>query len=113
MKQHQQDKWESGELGRSEEHAVAADANFAAAVDDSLGLHLISIRLQRDLIQQLKLIAAAHGIGYQPLVRDVLSRFARREIINIAEALKKTTDTLKESESPAAKFFAEKKVAIG
>ena len=48
---------------------------------------MISIRLQKDLIKKLKLIAKYHGIGYQLLIRDLLQRFARNELMQIAMEL--------------------------
>ena len=68
--------WEAGALGTSEKHAKAAPPELEAAIDASLGLQLISIRLPKSLIDAYKLIAAHHGIGYQPLMRDILQRFA-------------------------------------
>lgn len=38
----------------------------------------------------MKLIAEYHGVGYPPLMRDVLNRFARTELHTIAENLAKT-----------------------
>lgn len=68
--------WDSQELG--------ADANFAAPfegqdeqdIDAALELQPISIRLQKSLIEDFKLIAQLNGLGYQPLMRQVLTRFA-------------------------------------
>ncbi|HQZ03903.1 MAG TPA: hypothetical protein PKW99_14755 [Thauera sp.] len=82
--------WESGKLGRDEAHVRVADPTEEAALDDALGLQLISIRLQGALIKDMKLIADYHGIGYQPLMRDVLNRFARAELHTIAENMAKT-----------------------
>ncbi len=74
-----EEAWDNRELG--------ADANFAevvkdvdeAAIDDSLELQPISIRLQKSLIEDFKLIAALNGLGYQPLMRQILTRFADGE----------------------------------
>jgi len=77
------DKWESGELGQDENHVKKVDISLEGELDSALGLQMISIRLQKQLIDDLKFIAQANGIGYQPLMRDVLSRFARSEIKNI------------------------------
>lgn len=82
--------WESGKLGRDEANARVADPAEETALDDALGLQLISIRLQGALIKDMKLIAEYHGIGYQPLMRDVLNRFARAELHTIAENMTKT-----------------------
>lgn len=54
------------------------------AIDESLGLKSISIRLQTSLIEDLKMIAMANGIGYQPLIRTLLTRFAQSELRRMA-----------------------------
>lgn len=74
---------ESRRLGHDERSVGRARASEDARVDESLGLQLISIRLPKRLIDQLKTIASHNGVGYQPLVRDVLSRFARGELIQV------------------------------
>lgn len=72
--------WEDGELGRDEAHVRVADDGETAQVDEALELQMISIRLQKGLLDALKEIAGHHGIGYQPMIRDLLNRFARSEI---------------------------------
>lgn len=81
--------WESGELGRSEANVVVAPPDAEAALDEALCLQPISVRLQQSLIKDLKLIAKYHGIGYQPLMRHALNRFARFELREMAETLQK------------------------
>lgn len=71
--------WESGELGRDEKHVKVADASDELALDDAMGMQMISIRLQKKLIEDLKAIAKHNGIGYQPLVRQLLTRFVISE----------------------------------
>ena len=56
--------WESGTLGASPAHTKPAPADIQA----------ISIRLPKQLIDGYKLIGAHHGVGYQPLMRDILQR---------------------------------------
>ncbi|WP_036265689.1 hypothetical protein [Methylobacillus glycogenes] len=73
------EKWDSRELGASVDHTQVASEEQSQAVLDALDLQLISIRLQKGLIEDLKFIAKAHGIGYQPLVRDILHRFVVSE----------------------------------
>lgn len=68
------EQWESRELGTSEEHVRKSTVD-AAAVDEALGLKPISIRMQKGMIDDLKAIAALHGVGYQPLIRQILARF--------------------------------------
>ena len=77
------DAWEDGRLGRDEKFVKVASAAEGQAVDDALDLKLISIRLSRKLINQFKLIGHFHGVGYQPLMRDVMERYARNEILDI------------------------------
>jgi predicted DNA binding CopG/RHH family protein len=87
------DAWDNGELGRDEKHVRRSKPERETSVEDSLDLQMISIRLQRELIKELKFIARFHGIGYQPLIRDVLGRFTRSEMANIAEEYRKKTET--------------------
>lgn len=71
--------WDSGKLGTSHEYVKKASAEIEAEIDKSLNLQMISVRLPHSLIEDLKFIAKANSIGYQPLIRDVLIRFARGE----------------------------------
>ena len=69
------DLWDSRELGAEEEFA-SVHTSDEAAIDAALELQPISIRLQKSLIEDFKLIAQLSGLGYQPLMRQVLARFA-------------------------------------
>lgn len=93
--------WESGQLGQSEQHVRVATPEEMAEVDAALGLQMISIRLQKGLIDALKEIANYHGIGYQPMIRDLLNRFARSEIKTILES--RLSGLEKEPEEPPMK----------
>lgn len=77
------DPWDTGELGRDEQYAKRATPEKETEVDLALGLQLISIRLQKRMIEELKFIAKAHGVGYQPLIRDILDRFIVCEVKEI------------------------------
>lgn len=70
-------EWDSRELGASPEHVRVVSEAEASEIDDVMELQLISIRLQKQLIEDLKLIAKQEGIGYQPLIRQALTRFVR------------------------------------
>lgn len=97
--------WDEGTLGLSEEHAVAAPGELEAQVDESLRLQMISIRLQKDLIEDLKLIAGKESLGYQPLIRRVLQRFVAAEFRSMAlegDAMKNLTPTRHEDDRMAA-----------
>ncbi|RRQ19920.1 hypothetical protein [Thiohalobacter thiocyanaticus] len=73
-----EEAWETGELGRDEKYVEVADIN-ESTIDEALELQMISIRLQKSLIEDFKLIAKINGIGYQTLMRQILKRFADSE----------------------------------
>lgn len=101
------DLWESGALGESPEHARVATGS-RQEVDDALGLQLISIRLQKQLIGDLKAIAEHHGIGYQPMIRDLLNRFVDSEMQQILVqrlAELKAEEAARESFAPVNDFL--------
>jgi len=82
--------WESGELGSDLRHARAVDKKIGSQIDEVLGLQMISIRLEQDLIESYKLLGAKYDMGYQPLMREALKRFVEGEFKLIAsEALEK------------------------
>lgn len=72
------DQWETRELGASEAYVKSSPLD-GKAIDKALGLKAISIRLQTNMIDELKAIAARDGIGYQPLIKQVLARFIEEE----------------------------------
>ncbi len=69
--------WENKQLGASAKHAKPISREEDKNLDDSMGLQLLTIRLQKELIEQFKELAKIEGIGYQPLMRQVLTRYAR------------------------------------
>lgn len=69
--------WDSKQLGASAEHARPATAEQQRALDDATGLQLISIRMPKILIEQMKQLARLEGIGYQPYVRKVVTQHVR------------------------------------
>lgn len=72
-----EEAWENRELGASESHVRKASQQREKAVDESLGLQMISLRLQKDLIDELKHLSHETGIGYQPYIRQLLTRHVR------------------------------------
>lgn len=75
--------WERGELGEDEAHAVVVP-EASEELDRALGLQAVSIRLQKSLIDDFKFLAEEHGMGYQPLMREALRRFAEAEMKRLA-----------------------------
>jgi hypothetical protein len=77
--------WDERQLGADEAHAQVAGPEHNTALDEALGLQAISIRLPKQLIDAYKLIASHHGIGYQPLMRDILQRFVPEGLREVLE----------------------------
>jgi hypothetical protein len=42
-----------------------------------MGLQLLSFRIQKSVIEQLRQLSKLEGIGYQPLMRQVLTKYVR------------------------------------
>jgi hypothetical protein len=71
--------WDSGQLGKDKAYVRVSDAVDEKSIDESSGLVPVSIRLQKSLVNDFKMIAELNGIGYQPLMRQILTRFAGAE----------------------------------
>lgn len=101
--------WEGLDDDLTEEFVSAVPQEEVKAIDESLGMQMISIRLQRDLISVLKEIAQFHGIGYQPMVRDLLHRFAVSEIKDILskrlDQANRIADEAGEPTAPVGEFL--------
>ena len=80
------DQWDNRELGVDEDQVriVEIDANQQKAVDESVGLQMISIRLPKALIDNFKFLGDVHGLKYQTLMRQSLARFAEAEMKRLA-----------------------------
>jgi predicted DNA binding CopG/RHH family protein len=77
-----EEAWEDRSLG-ADESSVAQAPDFDLAIDETLQLQPISIRLQKSLLDNLKALAQLNGLGYQPLIRQVLTRWVDCEMKNI------------------------------
>jgi predicted DNA binding CopG/RHH family protein len=69
--------WDSRQLGASAKNAKRVSDEEDKAIDDALGLQLLSFRIQRSVIEQLKELSKLEGIGYQPLMRQILTKYVR------------------------------------
>jgi hypothetical protein len=85
-----EEAWDERLLGADESFVRVADAELTRRLDESLGMHMISIRLPKELIGAFKYIGEFHGVGYQPLMRDALERFAKSEVKCIFAGLVKS-----------------------
>ena len=73
-------------------------------------MKLVSIRLPIPLIETLKAIAGHHGIAYQPMIRDLLMRFARSEFQQIHAELNSRMEEAQSTDesSPPVEAFIER-----
>jgi hypothetical protein len=93
-----EDPWEDRTVG-SEEQFVEVAPDINAAVDAALDLHPISIRLQKNLIDNLKALSHLHGLSYQPLIRQILTRWVDSEVkVMIAQRVNESA--VKPAKSP-------------
>lgn len=74
--------WEAGKLGASKETTKVSDFSVEE-LQKSIQLQPISLRIQKDVLDDLKFIAKYHGINYQPLIKQVLKRFVDSEMNQI------------------------------
>lgn len=79
--------WETDILGNDAKFAKAASLDTAEVIDEALCLQSISIRLEKKLVDSFKVLGEFHGIGYQPLMRDALNRFASSEMKAIVSGI--------------------------
>lgn len=106
--------WDERQLGADENHVKVAPAKYTEGIDEAAGMQLISIRLPKDLIEDFKLIASWNkDIGYQPLMRQILQRFAdseKRLILSaiLAEKAKEEAAEVATEPGPAKKPRARK-----
>ena len=71
-------KWDTGELGRDAKFVRQSSEEMSDKVEDALNLQPITVRLQKKLIEDLKIIATTQGLGYQPMVRMILTQYVQQ-----------------------------------
>lgn len=70
------EEWEKGKRGKE---SVPATSSEEKDIENRLNLHLISIRLPTDVVEELKREAAEKGLKYQPYVRQLLTNHVNGE----------------------------------
>jgi uncharacterized protein (DUF4415 family) len=95
--------WETEELGAEEKHVRVADGELTKQIEDALGMQMISIRLDKSLIESFKMLGLFHGIGYQPLMRDAMKRFAEAEMKAIVSGLVESQRKQQHQKQPSNK----------
>lgn len=80
--------WENGTLGRDAAYTKPISdkeqSEDIAAFESAFGLKPISIRMEIEALDNLKAIAKHRGIGYQPLIRQIIHRWIDCELKQIA-----------------------------
>jgi len=92
--------WENDLLGTDAKHAHKSKLDNSV-VDEAMDLQMISIRLQKDLLADLKKIAAVNGIGYQPLMKQVLRRYVDSEMRMMANEC--IIERMKDEDTPVSR----------
>jgi len=100
---------DSREPDATEEFVVIAPEDVQALTDKHY-LQPVSIRLEKSLIEDFKLIASMYGIGYQPLMRHILKRFADSEKKQI---LREAASKMKSMRKEALREAASKMKSMG
>ncbi len=108
------EKWATGELGRSADHVGVTSEEESIQLDSDLAMKLVSIRLPIPLIEALKAIAKHHSIAYQPMIRDLLTRFATSEINEIVAdmSLKMKAQTENDTSAPVEAFIDRERTKV-
>ena len=78
-KKYSEEAFENRELGASPDFVRKARPSKEKALDKKLNLQIISIRLQKNLIEELKTFAKENGLGYQPYIRQILTHHIHTE----------------------------------
>jgi uncharacterized protein (DUF4415 family) len=105
--------WENRALGASSEHVIESEmpVEMQNQLNKANNMQLISIRLPRDLIDDLKMIGKSESLGYQSLIREVLKRFAASEKKIMIIQLLKQRDELEKQLLEAEKLIEAGKVS--
>lgn len=83
------ERWDNRELGASERHTRILSDEDEKFIDDGLGLQLVSIRLNKTLIEQLQGLSKLEDFGCEALIRQVLTKYAKdneHKLPSLAEA---------------------------
>ncbi len=73
--------WDTRQLGADPRYARPVSKEKSKEIDDARGLQAISIRLQKNLVEQLKALARYEGLGYQPYIRQLLTKHVREAFL--------------------------------
>jgi predicted DNA binding CopG/RHH family protein len=82
----QQESWEKGELGRDAKHMKVVSKEETQKFIDAKESYATSIRLPKELVNNLKILAKKDGLNYQTYLKMILTR-------HVHENCKRTKDS--------------------
>ncbi|KAF0164826.1 MAG: hypothetical protein FD157_1990 [Rhodocyclaceae bacterium] len=83
-----EEAWDKRDLGADESFVGVVGDEEEARIDEAAGTQLISIRMQKSMIEDFKMIASINnGIGYQTLMKQILQRFVDCEMKRLAREI--------------------------
>ena len=81
MNRSSSEAWDDDVLQTEPDAITVVDKAKSEEIDASAGTQLVSIRMQKSMIDAFKTIAAANkNIGYQTLMKQILHRFIEQEM---------------------------------
>ena len=107
------EQWEAGKLGVNRESVRVAPPEISAALDRATAMKLVTMRLPVPMIEALKAIAQFHGIGYQPMVRDLLGRFIDSEVAMILSIINGRVAEASPEKTVPVDNFMERRASCG
>lgn len=79
------ERWENRDFGADQDHVALSSTINQAILDEAMALQPVTIRLQKGLVEDLKMISMLEGLGYQTLIKQVLQRFVTCEMKRIVK----------------------------
>jgi hypothetical protein len=70
-----QEAWESGQLGADEKYVRTASVMVNEELDTMLGLEVVTIRMEKHVVDAFRLLAIKKRVHYQSLIRYALQRY--------------------------------------
>lgn len=93
------ENWSNRKLGAEEKYVAVSKSVDRIKLDECLGMQMISIRLDKGLIEDYKSLGKKYGLGYQTLMKQILKRFADAELKQLARETLKPLDVQKDKEN--------------
>lgn len=70
------ENWEDGTLGRDAAFVRVVPESELQDINEALGLEVVELRLEKEVVEEFKRVAEAKGVGYKTLMRVALKVLA-------------------------------------